>query len=57
MVIVIYILLSYALIAVFGKERKKLKRLKELRRKNGEDVSDDDEDWYQDLLKKALNYS
>ena len=36
-----------------AKEKKRLKRLKELRRKNGEQVSDDEEEWYEDLLKKS----
>lgn len=35
------------------KERKRLKRLKELRRKNGEQVSSEDDDWWGDLVKKA----
>jgi len=35
------------------KEKKKLKRLKELRRRFGQDVSDDEDGWWEDLLKKA----
>ncbi|CAE7232073.1 tef3, partial [Symbiodinium natans] len=35
------------------KEKRKQKRLKELRRKLGQEVSDDDEEWWEDLLKKA----
>ncbi|CAK0870632.1 unnamed protein product [Prorocentrum cordatum] len=35
------------------REKKRLKRLKELRRKNGEQVSSSDDEWYQDLLRKA----
>lgn len=38
--------------AVAAREKKKQKRMLELRRKNGEAVPDDDE-WYDNLLKKA----
>merc|ERR1712086_1064177 len=36
-----------------AKERKRYERLKELRRKQGEEVSDDEEEWWEDLLKKT----
>mmetsp|Transcript_55616 Transcript_55616/g.141005 ORF Transcript_55616/g.141005 Transcript_55616/m.141005 type:complete len:102 (+) Transcript_55616:3-308(+) len=36
-----------------AKERKRLRRLKELRRKQGEEVSEDSDGWYQDLLKRV----
>jgi len=36
-----------------ARERKKQKRLKELRRKNGEEVSDGEEEWWEDLKKKV----
>ncbi|CAJ1389398.1 unnamed protein product [Effrenium voratum] len=36
-----------------SKEKKKMKRLKELRRKLGQEVSDDEDEWYQDLVKKV----
>jgi len=36
-----------------ARERKKQKRLKEIRRKKGEQVSSDEDLWYEDLLKKA----
>jgi len=36
-----------------AKEKKRQKRLKELRKKNGEDVESDDDEWWGDLLKKA----
>jgi len=36
-----------------AKEKKKAKRMRELRKKNGEAVGDEDDDWYEDLLKKA----
>eukprot|EP00927_Polykrikos_kofoidii_P016508 TRINITY_DN17474_c6_g1_i1.p1 TRINITY_DN17474_c6_g1~~TRINITY_DN17474_c6_g1_i1.p1 ORF type:complete len:1446 (-),score=336.39 TRINITY_DN17474_c6_g1_i1:39-4058(-) len=36
-----------------AKERKKQKRLKEIRRKKGEVVSDDEDEWWDDLVKKV----
>jgi len=48
--------LSAAAVAVAkaaNKDKKRMKRMKELRRKNGEQVSDDENEWWGDLLRKA----
>jgi elongation factor 3 len=42
-----------SLAAKEAREKKKQKRLRELRRKNGEDVGEDDGDWWEELLKKT----
>lgn len=36
-----------------AKEKKKQKRLRDIRRKNGEVVESDDDEWWEDLLKKT----
>jgi len=35
------------------KEKRKMKRLKELRKRFGQEVSDDEDEWWEDLVKKA----
>jgi elongation factor 3 len=44
---------SANLAAQEAREKKKQKRLRELRRKNGEDVGDDEDEWWENLLKKT----
>lgn len=35
------------------KEKRKMKRLKELRKRFGQEASDDEDEWWEDLVKKA----